>query len=472
MKTVWPRPAVPVQVSTLGAWGVDYENFPAGEFEKLDSKTAGTWTAPKGHAEIDPKHAHTGNQSLHLFGGEDGKGSSVVWYAPDEISADRLVRFQAERWTKRIPFSFRIDAQGKKGVWYEVFNGDKAVVVGRAFLSEVEFLQPFATKALRFRCVSPSNTGILIDDLSTAKPEPMRVTGVRVRQALNPVLIGKRNNPMYHLEIETEGRLLPTTVQAVTTRIGGKVKPTEVGAIELRSGKTLLASVVPAKDGSAKLEPGSGWPLKAGTSALQLCVVLKENADWEQRVDLSDTKPQFLSAGFKGLTTHTPADPVGDNRIGIALRTAGQEGVHTYRILGIATTPKGTLVAAYDLRHRLAATCRATSMWRFRRVRIRVRIRDGPWTDLVRIRDGPSLDQGRTWSPMKPMKIVMDMGDDPAWRFDGVGDPTVLVDDKRGTIWVAATWIHSNRSWFGSGPGLEPEETGQFMLVKSEKSED
>jgi len=73
---------------------------------------------------------------------------------------------------------------------------------------------------------------------------------------------------------------------------------------------------------------------------------------------------------------------------------------------------------------------------------------------------------------MKPMKIVMDMGDDPAWRFDGVGDPTVLVDDKRGTIWVAATWIHSNRSWFGSGPGLEPEETGQFMLVKSEKSED
>gem|GEM_PF-4565623 len=256
-----------------------------------------------------------------------------------------------------------------------------------AFLSEVKFLQPFATKALRFRCVSPSNTGILIDDLSTAKPEPMRVTSVRVRQALNPVLIGKRNNPVHHLEIETEGRLLPPTVQAVTTRIGGTVKPTEGGAIELRSGRTLLASVVPAKDGSATLEPGSVWPLKAGTSALQLCVVLKENADWEQRVDLSDTRLQLLAAGFNGLTTHTPVDPAGDNRIGIALRIAGQEGVHTYRIPGIATTPKGTLVAAYDLRHRVGGDLPGD---------IDVAIQTSSNQGRTLVTDSSSSDQGRT----------------------------------------------------------------------------
>jgi sialidase-1 len=66
------------------------------------------------------------------------------------------------------------------------------------------------------------------------------------------------------------------------------------------------------------------------------------------------------------------------------------------------------------------------------------------------------------------MRVIMDMGHDRKWRFDGVGDPSVLVDRVTGAIWVAATWSHGNRSWNGSGPGLEPVETGQFMLVRSD----
>ena len=34
------------------------------------------------------------------------------------------------------------------------------------------------------------------------------------------------------------------------------------------------------------------------------------------------------------------------------LRKAGDDGVHTYRIPGLATTPKGTLIAVFDLRHK------------------------------------------------------------------------------------------------------------------------
>jgi sialidase-1 len=59
------------------------------------------------------------------------------------------------------------------------------------------------------------------------------------------------------------------------------------------------------------------------------------------------------------------------------------------------------------------------------------------------------------------------MGDDPKWSFDGIGDPSILTDRVTGDVWVAATWSHGNRSWRGSGPGMTPEETGQFMLVKS-----
>ncbi|MCL4162882.1 UNVERIFIED_CONTAM: hypothetical protein GTU68_002512, partial [Idotea baltica] len=51
------------------------------------------------------------------------------------------------------------------------------------------------------------------------------------------------------------------------------------------------------------------------------------------------------------------------------------------------------------------------------------------------------------------------------------GDPSVLVDGKTGTIWVAAVWAHGHpgeRNWWASKPGLSPHETSQFMLVKSQ----
>ena len=44
----------------------------------------------------------------------------------------------------------------------------------------------------------------------------------------------------------------------------------------------------------------------------------------------------------------------------------------------------------------------------------------------------------------------------------------MLVDRRRGTIWVAALWSHGNRAWNGSRPGMRPKETGQFVVVKSE----
>ena len=66
------------------------------------------------------------------------------------------------------------------------------------------------------------------------------------------------------------------------------------------------------------------------------------------------------------------------------------------------------------------------------------------------------------------MKIVMDQGSDPKWRYDGVGDPAILVDQTTGTLWIAGLWSHGNRGWHGSGAGFAPEETGQFLLVKSD----
>src|SRR5699024_4114044 len=81
-----------------------------------------------------------------------------------------------------------------------------------------------------------------------------------------------------------------------------------------------------------------------------------------------------------------------------------------------------------------------------------------------------STDGGRSW---EPMQVIMDMdewGGLPEER-NGVGDPSILVDEQTGTIWVAGLWTHGmpgQRAWNASGTGLEPSETGQCVLVKSE----
>ncbi len=81
-----------------------------------------------------------------------------------------------------------------------------------------------------------------------------------------------------------------------------------------------------------------------------------------------------------------------------------------------------------------------------------------------------STDGGQSW---EPMKIIMDMGE---WggkpqNQNGIGDPAILVDRKTNTIWVAGVWAHGHpgeRNWWASKPGIEPEQTSQLMLSKSE----
>lgn len=133
---------------------------------------------------------------------------------------------------------------------------------------------------------------------------------------------------------------------------------------------------------------------------------------------------------------------------GIALRSHGEEGVDTYRIPGLVTTNEGSLIAVYDIRRNGAVDLQAD----------------------VDIGMSRSTDGGYSW---EPMKIIMDMGEWGGLPQDqnGIGDPSVLVDKKTGTIWVAAVWAHGHpgeRNWWASKPGISPKETSQFMLVKSE----
>jgi sialidase-1 len=125
------------------------------------------------------------------------------------------------------------------------------------------------------------------------------------------------------------------------------------------------------------------------------------------------------------------------------LRSQGDDQVHTYRIPGLATTPEGTLIAVFDVRHTGAG--------------------DLPGDiDVGMMR---STDNGATWSKMQ---VILDF--DKAAKDalgNGVGDAAVLVDRKSGQILVAGLWSQGNHAWNGSGPGLTAEETGQIVLTRS-----
>ncbi|MBL8809128.1 MAG: exo-alpha-sialidase [Planctomycetaceae bacterium] len=126
------------------------------------------------------------------------------------------------------------------------------------------------------------------------------------------------------------------------------------------------------------------------------------------------------------------------------VRENGADGVHTYRIPGLATSAKGTLVAVFDVRNKSSA--------------------DLPGDiDVGMMR---SVDDGVTWETMRRI-IDFDSAVEGS-QGNGVGDPAILVDQRTGKIIVAALWSMGPRAWNASGPGLSPEETGQLVLVTSD----
>ena len=421
--------------------GIGFEAFPAGEFTRLEGKF-GTWLAERGHAEVDPHHANGGKQCLHILGGKDRR---VEFVPASGVKLSGKARFQAERWTKRDPFAFRIHAL-RNGKWEEAYNGDRRVNVGRAFLSDVTvLLGKSPAERLRFTCTAPPKSGILIDDLRFEESGPMKVGAVTASHPHVPVLIRNDGDPVLRIAIGVRGDEGPLSVTGMRVTLAGTTRLADIAAVSLASSGTrdAYASLDPfgrPAPAAAELVFKGDRPLEPGENIFWLSCELKPEADLLHVVDAGCLEVT-LSDG-RVLRPAEPSPP-GVARFGVALRKGGDDGAKVYRIPGLATTPKGTLIGVYDVRY-------------------------GGGGDLpgdIDVGMSRSADGGQTW---EPMKVIMDMGRDAKWRYDGIGDPSVLVDRETGTLWVAALWSHGNRGWRGSGPGLTPGETGQFVLVRSD----
>lgn len=420
---------------------VSFEELEPGGFRKLQT-TLGTWTPELGRTIVDPKHAKSGKRCLQLMGDQ---ATSVTLKIADDVDTTGVLSFWAERWTVRTPFRFRIEKDSGNG-WEEIFNGDTEIRVGRAFLNYVEVpLGDPRIERLRFKCMSPPNTGVLIDDICITPAKPQEIISVEVIPFNLPMLLGAEAGPLAKLKITTRGTVDPLFLTGVRASLSGSTDSTPIQSVFL----SRRAGGSPSRE--SQEQSGAAWSvgnsmqvkssikLEDGENILWINARLKSDVGIGEKVGAAVTRVDFNDGSSRRLDRTPPSM----QRIGVAVREAGDDGNHTYRIPGLATTGRGTLIGVYDIR----------------------RLGGGDLPGDIDVGMSRSTDGGRSW---EPMKVIMDMGNDPALRYDGVGDPAILVDKKTGTIWVAALWSHGNRGWFGSEPGLEPTETGQLILVKSE----
>lgn len=177
--------------------------------------------------------------------------------------------------------------------------------------------------------------------------------------------------------------------------------------------------------------------LSPGTHFLWFSVRLKPDAIAGSQISFRCTK--LVESSGKELTVAADNSSY-EKYVGVAIRKAGDDGVHTYRIPGIIKTSRGTLIAVYDIRYNNSA--------------------DLPGN--VDVGMSRSTDNGTTW---EPMRVIMDMG--APHDNNGVGDPAILYDPVTQQIIVAALWSKGNRSIAGSLPGISPDSTGQFVLSTS-----
>ncbi|MGC6487639.1 MAG: exo-alpha-sialidase [Planctomycetota bacterium] len=382
---------------------------------------AGTWRADAGHAEVTDRFAHDGRRCLHLLGGVD---RTVEWTLPTPTPTH--VQLRAERWTRRSPFAFRVQAR-VRGRWRDVFDGDQ-VKVGARFLSKVGFAVPDGAKKLRLRCTSPDASGLLVDAVTATPPEDMSVTACLQEPWTAPMLLGRFS-----------------TADRVRLQVRGAAKPRRVVACTVTIPAAALAYVEAVRALGDEREPEEtlqlrgNQTLQSGANDVEVAVRWRTDMPWEACRAVRITSIELDDGSAVAPTPAAPAPA----RVSAVVRAAGQDGVHTARIPGLTTTNAGTLIAVYDHRYRSS----------------------GDLPGDIDVGMSRSTDGGRSWSPSR---VILDMGDDPEWRHDGVGDPAVLVDRETGRIWVAATWSHGDRSWNGSGPGMVPEETGQLMLTYSD----
>lgn len=284
-----------------------------------------------------------------------------------------------------------------------------------------------------------------------------------------PVLTGKKYNPVQKIRLIRDSTGLNREeyiLEKVTLSLEGTTDISDIDKVMLfRAGENdkletdhPVGEVQPT---ATKITFSNHFTVTEDTTILWVSVTLKGSIDLSHKIKIR-CEEIVTDRGKLKILPHDAKEL----RAGVALRQHGQDGVHTSRIPGLATSKKGTLLAIYDARYESARDLQGHM-------------------DIALNR---SFDGGRTWEPMQVVLDRKEWGGMPE-KYNGVSDACILVDDRTGDIYVAGLWMHGlldaetgkwvegltadSTRWLhqwrakGSQPGFGVKETSQFLITKS-----
>lgn len=316
------------------------------------------------------------------------------------------------------------------------------------------------------------NTFLLVALLGAMSFSVKAADTVSVRETRIPVLIDRHDNELFHLRLDAKES---KELNSVTLRFGKDTELKNIQSVKLyysgtdcasRDGKVFFAPVeyISSNAPGRTLAANPSYSvLKSEVAAPKHEVTLETNQKLFPGVNyfwvslrmepgaslLAKVSVEVISVGVDGkAVAPVYAQKAECHRMGIGVRHAGDDGSAAFRIPGLVTTNKGTLLGVYDVRHNNSVDLQ----------------------EYVDVGLSRSTDGGQTWEKMRLPLSFGEYGGLPKAQ-NGVGDPAILVDKQTGTIWIVAAWTHgmgNDRAWWSSRQGMDVNHTAQLMMTKSD----
>ena len=294
---------------------------------------------------------------------------------------------------------------------------------------------------------------------------------VFIHETQIPVLIERQDNVLFYIRLDAkESKILDEVVldfskstnladvQAIKLYYGGtealqdqnknRFAPVEYISSH-RPGATLAAnpsySIKCAEVGpSEKVVLRGNYNLFPGVNFFWISLQMKTDASLHTKI-VSDLRAVKVDGKELYCKFISPKDIT--HRMAVGVRHAGNDGSASFRIPGLVTTNKGTLLGVYDVRYNSSVDLQ----------------------EYVDVGLSRSTDGGKSWEKMRLPLSFGEYGGLPKAQ-NGVGDPSILVDTQTNTVWVVAAWTHgmgNQRAWWSSHPGMDINHTAQLVLAKS-----
>ncbi len=272
---------------------------------------------------------------------------------------------------------------------------------------------------------------------------------VSLKTLNKPLFIGKEENTILNINVSNSDSVTKRSLQEMILYFSKKSNLSDIDEIRVFCGSSAMSPEQYQNLGKCsisrnKIVVSGSYDFINGMNQIQVSFSVKKDADLVGKVLLEN----IIMITDDGSSLPVPAVVFCEYRFAKILRAAGQDNCNTYRIPGLVTTNSGTLIAVYDNRYN----------------------RSKDLQEDIDIGMSRSTDGGETW---EPMKVIIDMGEygGRPKNYNGTGDPCILYDPTTNIILVAALWMSGlgpdQTLWYTSKPGMSPEETGQFIVVKS-----